>query len=273
MSTPRLLLPVLLLLGLAVPLTAAAQKGGGGGGGGTTTTSYIREFMNVCGGTAFVTCASVKLTVSSNNNVTMHLWNTSGGAFGGNLGAIISNISLLNVPTTAYTTTNNVTGGTYYQPSGQPNPFTISDTNADQGGQITLTKNAMLLNKVSARADSLANGLASACAAGNPGITGVRLWMTQSDGCSSSQIASSISGANYVQFSFTVNQAFDPNLHNVALGITSIDMTSPLVSSYYVAYATPEPATMALLGSGLLGLGGLGARRRRREREGREELA
>src|SRR5215204_3640099 len=142
-------------------------------------TTYVREWMNFCGGSAFTTCGSVRLSVTG-MNVTIQAWNLSGGTLGGSAGAVIRNIALINVPGGLFSTTTATTSGTYYSPSGAPLPFQITGTNsgtqAGYTGDITLTKSSLGQTTTNA---AYANGLASSCAATTPGLipSGTRLYM------------------------------------------------------------------------------------------------
>lgn len=262
MATLRGATRLALLLSLAVPVTAVAQKGGKNPPPPSTT--YTRAWDNVCGGTSFTTCASVQLIVTG-VNVEIRAWNLSGGSLGGQAGAVIRSISLLNMGSLA-TTSTVTTGGTYYTGATMPYPFSVTDSNADAAGTVEISKSTL-----TSGINDPVHGLASSCATGLGVTPGTPLWMTAAGGCTTGQIGST-SGNSYVQFNFAMNQAFDPNAQGVQLGITSVDLTSPMVTSYAHFYSTPEPVTLVLLGSGLLGIGGVGLKRRRRDDESADPL-
>src|SRR3712207_1780147 len=93
MTAKARILLLVALLSLGMPRAARAD-------------GYF-EWLNQCGGTSFVTCASVKMWVTG-TTVKLQAWNLSGGTAGGYSGSIFTRISLLNVASIRTTSTTNL---------------------------------------------------------------------------------------------------------------------------------------------------------------------
>jgi len=224
---------------------------------GAASAEAQTRTWNVCGGNAFNTCASVVLTVSG-QNVTVRVWNLSGfnGTYAGTVftGVGFENIGTASVnPSPVPTMTGPVRG------SDTPAAWTLSN-NTNIGGGIKLD--------IVGTSGSVNNGIASGCAAAGqlPGGTN-ELWMNP---------CTVPGGSGYVEISFTVSGTWNvastyllvkgqngpPGANDSTQCITGGDK-----QNCFDTNVVPEPITIALLGSGLAGIGGVGAFRRRRKKD------
>jgi hypothetical protein len=210
---------------------------------------------NVCGGNAFNTCASVELTVTG-QNVTVKVWNLSG--FNGTYASTVftgvgfenigSNVSVLSSP--APTMSGPVRG--------TDTPATWALKNDKQlGGGVNLD--------IAGSSGNVNNGIASACGvAGLPNGTN-EFWMNP---------CSQPTATGWVTITFSISGTWDvANTYllvkgqNGPGGASTQCITGGANENCYDIPNTPvpEPITIALMGSGLAGMGGLGWLRRRRE--------
>lgn len=214
----------------------------------------------VCGGSAFNTCASVNLSVVG-QNVTVQVWNLSGffGTFantvftGVGFEGIGNNVNVLSSP--APTMSGPV------RPGDTPSVWALKNDKQIGGGV-----NLDIVSQGST--NNVNNGIASACAnpAGLPNGSN-ELWMNP---------CSMPTGAGWVTINFTISGTWDvANTYilvkgqNGPGGQSTQCITGGANQNCFDVPNTPvpEPITMVLMGSGLLGMGGAGFLKRRREQQ------
>lgn len=243
---------VALLGALAVGLPATAIADG--------FTSY-----RICGGTQFSTCAAVTINVVG-SDVTVQVWNLSGnGAATYGQGA----------STHAGTVFNGIG---FYNTSGTSailGSLSVSGPAraGDNPGSWALSNNSRLGFGVDFRTvpngNRLDNGIASGCAQPGQLPSGPDLYLNPCSG--------NLGNSNdWVTFSFKISGSWDPAGSDLVLrgangpnGTTTECWTGldPAGGASNCTTVTPEPVSMALLATGLAGMGGVGAFRRRKQKQ------
>jgi len=243
-----------ILVALGLTLAPAAARGDG------------FNSWTVCGGTvsSFATCAAVQVNVVG-TQVTIRVMNLAGtGPASVAPQWVITSIGLYNLPSSVLAS-GPVTMSGPTRAGDSPGTWTIYN-NSQQGGGVRLDFGSSTPNGIK-------NGIASSCApAGSlPGGSN-KLWMTPNSGCASGySVSNPTANGGWVVLSFSVSQTFDPNsaslffkAQNGPGGISSECLSGGTKAN---CYATPEPVTLSLLATGLLGIGGAGYVRRRRKRQ------
>jgi hypothetical protein len=214
----------------------------------------------VCGGSTFATCASVRLNVVG-TSVTLSVRNLSGmqGTYGG---SVFTSIGLQNVPAgvgAIVPSSGYVKGMSGPTRGGDtPAPWRLANDKVVGGG--------IWLDLATKNSNGVDNGIASNCGMGSlPGAG--NLFMSGS--CGKSGVTNASANGGWVVLEFDVTETWDPSAAGTELMVKGVngpngDVTVCLTSENCSAVdVVPEPFTIALVGSGLAGLGILRRRRRK----------
>lgn len=213
---------------------------------------------SVCGGNAFNTCASVDVTVSG-SNVTLRVWNLS-GFFGSYANTVFTGIGFENVGSAAGVSGSLAMSGPM-RSSDTPGQWVISN-NTQIGGGVNLD----MVSTVP-QGGSVDNGIASGCADPSqlPGGSN-QLWQNP---CA---MPSGLSDPGWIVMTFQITGTWDlastyllVKGQNGPNGDSTECITGGSQQNCADFGVVPEPITIALLGTGLAGVGGAGFLKRRRK--------
>lgn len=226
----------------------------------SATTAQAQVFFdNYCVSGSYQVCASVRV-FSSGPLLTMQVWN-------------LENVeSPTDDPTTGLGLAHTITSvGLYHSGTawaGTVNDFSASwVTGPNPGDRTDVTGSwSQPANDISTLAGI--NLEASGGSSGNDGINGCTLL----PGGTKWQTCASFAGVPYMEFQFVLSSEFslddlELRWHSQQTGWDnegSLKCDTGGAGDYPACGVVPEPITMVLVGSGLLGIGGVGLRRRRK---------
>lgn len=246
------------MLGLAGALVLAAPSAAWADG---------FQSWKICGGSigSFTTCAAVQVTVIG-SDVSMRVWNLSGNSaatYGttSNAGAVFTGIGFYNIPAGVDAVTNSLTMNGPARAGNHPSPWTLKNN-----GRVDF-----IVDIAGTAAKNGTSGIASGCATSSqlPGSP-PQLFQTPCN-------YNSGNSAGWVNFNFKISGGtWDPTKSDVVIraqdfvnGTVTECRTgnNPTVpgSAGNCTTVTPEPVSMALLATGLAGMGGMGLIRRKKK--------